>query len=115
MTSSSRVAEKERTVEVLQLDKLNSIAALLENLPIGSKVAVLPKPRLKNPSLNCFTYGENKREPYDDDLYLFRALALHLHGNQRLDEKTSKIFNSFKIEWTDSVPISSKESTRTLF
>ena len=26
---------------------------------------------------------------------LFRALALHLHGNQLLEEETSKIFNLF--------------------
>ena len=26
---------------------------------------------------------------------LFRALALHMHGNQRLEEKTSKLFNLF--------------------
>ena len=31
----------------------------------------------------------------DDNLCLFRALALHLHGTQRLEEETSKLFNLF--------------------
>ena len=32
---------------------------------------------------------------YNDNLCLFRALALHLHGTQRLEGETSKIFNLF--------------------
>ena len=28
---------------------------------------------------------------------MFRALALHLHGNKKLEEETSKIFNLFLI------------------
>ena len=40
-------------------------------------------------------YEENTRQPYNDNLCLFRALALPLHGNQRLEEETAKIFNSF--------------------
>ena len=62
---------------------------------MGCKDAVLPKPLLKNCTLNCLTLEENTRQPYNDNLCLFRALALHLHGNQRLEEETSKIFNLF--------------------
>ena len=35
------------------------------------------------------------RQPYNDNLCLFRALALHLHGNEKLEEDTSKTFNLF--------------------
>ena len=40
-------------------------------------------------------FEENTREPYNDNMCLFRALALHLHGNQRLEEETSNLFNLF--------------------
>ena len=35
------------------------------------------------------------RQPYNDNLCLFRAQALHLHGNEKQEEDTSKIFNLF--------------------
>ena len=38
---------------------------------------------------------KNTRQPYNDNLCLFRAFALHLHGNQRLEEGTWKLFNLF--------------------
>ena len=45
--------------------------------------------------MNSLTFEENTRQPFNDNLCLFRALALHLHGNQRLEEKTSKLFILF--------------------
>ena len=36
---------------------------------------------LKNHNVNCLTFERNTRQPYIDNLCLFRALALHLHGN----------------------------------
>ena len=53
----------------------------------------LTEPLPKNYTNDCLTFGENTRQPYKDNLCLFRALALHMHGNQRLEEETSKIFN----------------------
>ena len=44
-------------------------------------------------NVNCLTFEKNTRKPYIDNLYLFRAVALHLLGNERLEEETSKIFN----------------------
>ena len=70
-------------------------AALLKDVPMGCKNAVLPEPLLKNHTINCLTYEENIRQPYNDNLCLFRALALHLHGTQRLEEETSKLFYLF--------------------
>ena len=62
---------------------------------MGCKDTVLPEPLLKNWKVNCFTFERNTRQPYNDNLCLFRALALHLHGNEKLEEETSKIFKLF--------------------
>ena len=47
---------------------------------------------------------QNTKKPYKDKLCLFRALALHLNGNERLKEKTSKLFNLFLIKSTNPEP-----------
>ena len=60
---------------------------------MGCEDFVLPEPILKNQNVNCLTYEQNTKKPYKDNLCLFRALALHLHSNERLEEETSKIFN----------------------
>ena len=78
-----------------KLTNLTVFAALLKDVPMGCKNAVLPEPLLKNSTINCLTFEESTRQPYNDNLCLFRALALHLHGAQRLEEETSRIFNSF--------------------
>ena len=78
-----------------KLTNLTVFAASLKDVPMGCKNAVLPKPLLRNGTINCLTYEENTRQPYNDNLCLFRALALHMHGNQRLEEETSQIFDSF--------------------
>ena len=71
---------------------------------MGCKDAVLPEPLLKNHTVNCLTYEQNTKKPYKDNLFLFRALALHLHGNERLEEETSKLFNLFLINSTNPDP-----------
>ena len=78
-----------------KLTNLTVFAVLLIDVPMGSKNAVLPEPLLKNHTINCLTFVENTRHSYNDNLCLFRALALHLHGTQRLEEGTSKNFNLF--------------------
>ena len=70
-------------------------AALLKDVPVGCKDTVLPQALLKNHKVNCLTFERNTRQPYNDNLCLFRALALHLHGNEELEEETSKIFELF--------------------
>ena len=70
-------------------------AALLKDVPKGCKDAVLPNPLLKNHTINCLTFEENTRQPYNDNLCLFRALVLHLHKNQRLAEETLRTINLF--------------------
>ena len=78
-----------------KLTNLTVFAALLKDVPMGCKKAFFPELLLKNSTINCLTYEENTRLPYNDNWCLFRALALHLHGNQRLEEETSKLFNIF--------------------
>ena len=78
-----------------KLTNLTVFAALLKDVPMGCKNAILPKPLLKNHTINCLTFEESTRQPYSDNLCLFRALALHLHDTQRLEEETSKLFNLF--------------------
>ena len=74
------------------------LAALLKDVPMGCKDAVLLELLLKKHTINCLTYEENTRQPYNDNLCLFRALALHLHGTQRLEEEASKKFKLFMIK-----------------
>ena len=67
-----------------KLTNLTVFAALLKDVPMGCKNAVLPEPLLKNHTINCLTFEETTRQPYNDNLCPFRAFALHLHGTQRL-------------------------------
>ena len=58
---------------------------------MGWKGTALPDPSLKKHCVKCLTIEENNWKPYNDNLCLFRALALHLHENERLEEETSKV------------------------
>ena len=60
---------------------------------MGCKDSVPPETFLKIQNVICLTYEQNTKKPYKDNLCLFRALALHLHGNERLEEETFKISN----------------------
>ena len=72
---------------------------------MGCKDAVLLESLLINPSVNCLTYEQNAKKTYQDNLCLFRALALHLHGNEgRLEKETSNIFNLFYVNSTNPDP-----------
>ena len=78
-----------------KLANVTTFAAILKDIPMGCRDTVLPEPLLKNHNVNCFTFERNTSQPYNDSLCLFRAVALHLFGNERLEEETSKIFNIF--------------------
>ena len=86
------------------LTNLTIFAALLKDIPMGCKDAVLPESLLKNHTVNCLTYEQNTKKPYKDNLCLFRALALHMHGHERLEEETSKLFNLFLVNITNPDP-----------
>ena len=87
-----------------KLTNLTIFAALLRDIPMGCTDAVMPESLLKNHTINCVTYEQNTKKPYKDNLCLFRALALHLHGNERLEEETSKLFNLFLVNSTNPDP-----------
>ena len=70
-------------------------AALRKDIPMGCKDTAFAEPLLKNHKVNCLTFERNTRQPFNYNLCLFRAVALHLFGNERLEEETSKIFNLF--------------------
>ena len=94
-TDVIETCSRERTNTKWRFYKLTNLivfAALLKDVPMGCKNAILPEPVLKNHTINCVTYEEKTRQPYNDNLCLFRALALLLHGTQRLEEETSKLF-----------------------
>ena len=76
-----------------KLTNLTVFAALRKDVPVGCKTAILPEPLPENHKINCLRFEENTRQPYNNKLCLFRALALHKHGNQQLEEKNSKFFN----------------------
>ena len=78
-----------------KLTNLTIFASLLKGVPVGCKDTVIPEPLLKNHNVNCLTFERNTRQSYNDNLCLFRPLALQLHGNEELEEETSKIFNLF--------------------
>ena len=84
-----------RKWKFLKLTNVTNFAALLKDIPMGCKDAVLPEPLLKNRTVNCLTFEQNTRQPYNDNLCLFRDLCLDLHGNERLEEETNKLFNLY--------------------
>ena len=77
-----------------KLTNLTIFASLLKDVPMGCKDTPLPEPLLKNHNVNCLTYEKNTLQPYNDNLCLFRALALHLHGNKKLEGRLRK-FSTF--------------------
>ena len=78
-----------------KLTILTNFASLLKDVPMGCKDTASPEPLLKNHNVKCFTFERNTRQLYKDNLCLFRALPLYLHGNEKLEEETSRIFNKF--------------------
>ena len=78
-----------------KLTNLTIFASLLKDVPMGCKDAVLPEPHLRNCNFDCLTFERNTSQPYNDNICLFRALAVHLNGIEKLEEEISKIFNLF--------------------
>ena len=81
-----------------KLTNLTVFAALLKDVPMGCRNAVLPESLFKNHAINFLPFEENTRQPYNNNLCQIRALALHIHRNQRLEQKT---FSLFIKKWMD--------------
>ena len=60
-----------------KLTNLTVFAELLKDVSRGCKDSLLPEPLLQNQNVNCLTYKQNIKIPYNDNFCLFRALALH--------------------------------------
>ena len=80
--------------KLYKLTKVTICAALLKKSQ-GCKDFLLLDPLLGNHCVKCLTFKEKVWKLYNDNLCLFRDLALHLHGNKRLEEETSKLNNLF--------------------
>ena len=77
-----------------KLINVTFFAALLNEFPMKCRDAILPDALIKNQSVKCLTLAKSTRKMYNDVFCLFRAPALHLHGNERLEEEISnKLFN----------------------
>ena len=87
-----------------KVTNLTVFAALLKDVPMGCKDCVLPEPLLKNQNVNCLTFEKKTRKPYSDNLCLFRAVALHLFGNEGLEEEISKNFKLFLNNFGEADP-----------
>ena len=81
-------------METLQVDKLDPICSSSQRRTYGVQERSLCRTNLKNCTINCLTFEENTRQPCNDNFCLCHALAFYLHGNQQLEEKTSKISKS---------------------
>ena len=87
-----------------KLPNLTIFAALLRDFATGSKDAALPGSLLNNHTVDCLTFEKKTRKHYNDNFCFFRAVALHLFGNERLEKETSKLFNLFLINSTNPDP-----------
>ena len=76
-----------------KLTNLTVFVAILKDVPMGCKDSVLLEPLLKTQIVNFLPFEKNTGKPYNDNFCPFRAVALHLFCNDRLEEQTSKIFN----------------------
>ena len=75
-------------------DKSHYFCCVTKKYPMGCSNSVLPEPLLKNHSVNCLLSDKNK-QPYKDQLCLFRALTMYLHGHSKFDAHTSQLFTEF--------------------
>ena len=92
------ICTRERANTKWKINKLTNktvFVSLLKDVPTGCKDRVLPEPLLKNHNVNWLTFERNTRQPYNDNLCLFWASALHFHGNEKLEEESSNNFNPF--------------------
>ena len=79
-------------------------AQFLNDKPMGCNGNVLPELLFENHNVNCLTVERDTSQPHNDNFCLFRTLALHLHGNDKLEEETSNLFNNFLFNFVEEDP-----------
>ena len=62
------------------ITNITVFAALLKKIPMGCTDSPLPEQLLKNPEVNCLL-SNGHDDSYNDDLCLFRAIAIHVLGS----------------------------------
>ena len=80
-----------------KLTDLTIFAALLRDISMGCKDAVLPESLLKSHTVNCLTYEQNTKKPYKDNLASSGHLLFTCMDMRDLKKKHKKIhflFNS---------------------
>ena len=82
-------------MEILQVNKLNCICCFTQRRSYGVQERSFTGLLLRNGTIDCLAFEEDTRQPHNNNLCLFHALPLHMHGNQRLEEGTSKLFILF--------------------
>ena len=107
LTTIQDKANKQDIIEICTQERQNTkwrfklitnvtiFAALLKNVQMGCPDSVIPEPLMRNNHVNCLVSDRDTKQPYNDNLRLFRALAVHLHGTTSLETSTSKNFNDF--------------------
>ena len=90
---------------------LTFFASILKGVPMGCKDTVLPEQLLRNCNFNCLTFERNTLQPYNDNLCLFRAVALHLHGNKKWKRRLGNYSTFSPITLRKEIHQSSRVST----
>ena len=70
---------------------------------MGCRDTLLPKTLLKNHNVISLNLERKLRQAYNDNLCSFRGFALHLHGNDKLEEETA-FFSSFSLRVRKEMP-----------
>ena len=63
---------------------------------MGCTDSPIPEPLLRNTEVNCLL-SNGHDQPYEDNLYLFRAIAIHSFGSVYVELQAIKIFHNFVI------------------
>ena len=93
MESGSRVWMYTRW-KLYLLKNLTVLAALLKDVPMSCKDAVLHKTLLKNWAIICLTFEENTGQPFNDDLWFF-VLVLSIRTEIRDWKKKLQNFSIY--------------------
>ena len=99
---------RERVNTVWKFYKLTNatlFAFKLKEVPMGCKNAVLSEKLCFG--INCWTFQENTRKPYNIILCLFRAVALFLHGRDETERDfIAALSREHERRWCSPIPIS---------
>ena len=98
-----------------KLTNLTVFSALLKNIPMGSKDAVLPEPLCKNHTIDCLTFEENTRQLITitrASSVLLLSICVALNDWKKKLQNCSIYSSKKRLAWAS---ITSEESTWTKF